>query len=62
MSRQVTLSRVRIVSVDEGEGSDLKKTKVFNLQGALQESMAFRAAIAIAIWKRIGNDYNISGE
>lgn len=58
----MTLSRVRIVSVDEREGSDLEKTKFFNLQGALQEAMAFRAAIAIAIWKRIGNNYNISGE
>lgn len=42
--------------MDEGERSDLEKTKVFNLQGALQESMAFKAAIAIAIWRRIGND------
>lgn len=48
--------------MDEREGSDLEKTKFFNLQGALQEAMAFRAAIAIAIWKRIGNNYNISGE
>lgn len=51
-----------MVSVDEGEGSDFEKTKVFNLQGALQGAMAFRAAIGIAIWRRIENDHNVSGE